>query len=486
MESRFRLRRPDGSMRVLWRPFASFYWRIAISFIVFVVAVIVAQSAIISYRISVLNERDPSRSPNNVAAAAAAELGATLQKEPSLDVAAHLQEHYGATRYAIYAVMSDGRVAGNTDAPLDPAVRRVAETLLNRPGLDGTVTAVRVRGPMISAPIQVEGELKGLIVLPPARRGFWWDVGRWLSWPGTLLLIVGTVGAALFIFAPARRRLRALEEATNRLAGGGLEARAPESGDDEIARVARGFNRMARELAARDDALRRADHLRRQMLADVSHELKTPLTSMRGYIETLRMPDVVMDPERRARYFDIIDRQTRRLERIVNDLLDLARHEGGATPLEMRVFSIERLFRQVAGRHERETQERHIDVSVVVPDEADQITGDPDRLDQVVENLMTNAIRHTPDGGRIELRAEAGHGSVILQVVNTGDPIPPAHLPHVFERFYRADPARPGGGSSGLGLSIVKAIVERHAGTVGVTSEGGRTAFTVTLPQVEA
>lgn len=298
-----------------------------------------------------------------------------------------------------------------------------------------------------------------------------------------LFRIAKQLGFSSYICVPLRVRDHVLGALTLAIADSG---RRYDSVDVELVEEIARRAALAIENARLYEEAQEAIQTRDVFLSVASHELKTPLTSMRGYIETLRMPDVVMDPERRARYFDIIDRQTRRLERIVNDLLDLARHEGGATPLEMRVFSIERLFRQVAGRHERETQERHIDVSVVVPDEADQITGDPDRLDQVVENLMTNAIRHTPDGGRIELRAEAGQGSVILQVVNTGDPIPPAHLPHVFERFYRADPARPGGGSSGLGLSIVKAIVERHAGTVGVTSEGGRTAFTVTLPQVEA
>ena len=120
---------------------------------------------------------------------------------------------------------------------------------------------------------------------------------------------------------------------------GDLQARAPEEGGDEIALVARAFNRMGEQLAERDDALRQVDLLRRQMLADVSHELKTPLTAMRGFIETLQMPEIAGDEERRTRYFATLERETRRLERIVADLLDVARLENDVTDFEMRVFA---------------------------------------------------------------------------------------------------------------------------------------------------
>jgi signal transduction histidine kinase len=262
-----------------------------------------------------------------------------------------------------------------------------------------------------------------------------------------------------------------------------LAARAPEIGRDEISQVARAFNHMGAGLASRDEALRRSDQLRRQMLADVSHELKTPLTAMRGFIETLQMNGADADPARRARYLDTVARETRRLDRIVSDLLDLARYESGAGRLDRRVFAIRRVFEHVARRHERDTDERGIAIRIDVDDAVDQVMADPDRLEQVIENLVANALRHVPDGGAIDLRAAPVAEGVALTVVDSGTGIAPEHLPHVFDRLYKADPARAAStAGSGLGLSIVKAIVERHGGTVGVTSEPGRTAFTIVLP----
>jgi signal transduction histidine kinase len=295
---------------------------------------------------------------------------------------------------------------------------------------------------------------------------------------------VATTIVAAFIFAPARRRLQALEAATVRLGAGDLSARAPEGGGDEIAHVASAFNRMALDLAARDNALRTVDRLRRQMLADVSHELKTPLTAMRGYLETLRMADVELDAATRERYFETIERETLRLDRIVQDLLDLARLENGVGAMNVRLFAIGRLFEHVVHRHEHEARMRRIGLHVSVADEADQVLADPDRIEQVIENLVANALRHMPSGGRVDLSARADGDSVVLSVVDSGEGIAPEHLAHVFERFYKVDVARANStNGSGLGLSIAKAIVDRHHGSIQVASAAGRTAFTIILPQ---
>jgi signal transduction histidine kinase len=274
-----------------------------------------------------------------------------------------------------------------------------------------------------------------------------------------LLVIAGAIPAAVAL-ALVRARLRALEAA---------------------------FAGVRLDLAARDEALRAAERSRGQMLADVSHELRTPLTAMRGYLETLQMADLDLDALTRERYLRTIERETVRLDRIVEDLLDLARLESRAGTLNARLFAVERVFQHVMLRHEHETRTREIEVDVSVTEDADQVVADPDRIEQVVENLFANALRYTPAGGHIELRANGDGDAIVLSVVDSGQGIAPDHVPFVFDRFYKADPSRarnaPG---SGLGLSIAKAIVERHHGSIGVTSAPGRTAFTIVLPHQSA
>jgi signal transduction histidine kinase len=471
--------------RARW--YRSFYFRIGFSFVVFVVAVVIAQNAIFGYVMSRTAGRAfPGRSPNNLAAIVAADIGSALAQDPELDVAAYVRREYEQARF-LFVMMKDGRVAANSSRTLDDGIRRSIDAMLKGTTF-GRGTEPRIVGPpTVTAPIQVAGELRGMVILPPMPPGspMVRDLTRMLSLPGTLVLVIATTIAAAFIFAPARRRLQELEAATGRLGAGDLSARAPESGGDEIARVASAFNRMASELAARDDALRTADRLRRQMLADVSHELKTPLTAMRGYLETLHMADIELDAETRERYFTTIERETLRLDRIVQDLLDLARLESGVGTLNVRLFAMRRLFEHVVRRHEHEARLRQISLHLSVTDAADQVVADPDRFEQVVENLVANALRHTPAGGTIELCARTEGDSVVVSVADSGEGIAREHLPYVFDRFYKVDGARTNNhaAGSGLGLSIAKAIVERHHGSIRVASTPGRTAFTVTLPQ---
>jgi two-component system OmpR family sensor kinase len=476
---------PGGGRHTAHRWHRSFYWRIGVAFVVFVFAVVVAQSVMFSYRIAQWDGPQPMGSPNRIASSLAADLGTAVAASPDVALEGYLRGRFGPDRQRVYVVTRDGRIAGNTTLALPDDLRRSAEAVLRGSELPPSDPRTRTGGPVVTAPIQVRGELWGLVVLPsPPPGGVMRDVGRLLSLPGTIVLCLATVVAALVIFGPARRRLAALEHAATRLGGGDLSARAPETGGDEIARVAQAFNRMAAELADRDTALRTSDRLRRQMLADVSHELKTPLTAMRGYIETLRMSEAVVDPARRARYFDTAERETRRLERIVNDLVDLARYESGGVPLDERVFDVERVFRHVISRHEQQIAAEDVTVDISVGEGADQMIADPGRIEQVVENLFANALRHTPAGGAVNLAADRENGTVILRVTDSGSGIAPEHLPYVFDRFYKADASRAAGlAGSGLGLSIVKAIVERHGGTIDVSSAPGRTEFRVAIPQ---
>ena len=295
------------------------------------------------------------------------------------------------------------------------------------------------------------------------------------------VLLLGTGLIAFVVFGPTRRRLSEVQTATERLGAGDLAARAPEYGGDEVAALAGSFNRMADELASRALALESSDKARRQLLADVSHELMTPLTAMRGYIETLTMAEVQLDAGTRQRYMGIVTDETHRLEQIIGDLLDLARLEGGGISLRRERVDVSALFDRVAARHERELQERDVRLVREVHPAAAHVAGDPDRLEQALQNLAANALRHTPAGGAITLTARPGPGTVVLTVRDSGAGVPPEHLPLIFDRFYKADAARKAAGGSGLGLSIVKAIVERHGGTITARNDDGA-VFEIVLP----
>lgn len=472
--------------------YRSFYWRIGFSFMVLVVGVLVAQSAMFNYLMTRSRASRPNQSPNNFAAIVAADVGSTLTETPYTDLQQYVTTQYGGQPFRVYLVMKDGQTVSITSDPLADGLRRSVEAVLNGTDLRKSGQQPVINGPVVTAPIQVAGELRGMVVLAPpppqtATSALARDVARLLSVPGTAVLIFATALAAAVIFAPARRRLQALERATERIGAGDLTVRAPESGGDEIARVATAFNRMAAELAQREEALHASDRMRRQMLADVSHELKTPLTAMRGYLETLRMPDLALDQPTRDRYFQTIEHETLRLDRLVKDLVDLARVEHAAGTLEPRWFAIAVVFDHAIERHHRDAQTRGISIRACVASDTDQIFGDPDRLAQVVENLVANALRHTPDGGTIGMDARTVNGTVVLTVADSGVGISPEHVPHVFDRFYKVDTARTHGESgSGLGLSIVKAIVDAHGGTIAVESRPGRTVFTIELPRTQS
>ena len=330
------------------------------------------------------------------------------------------------------------------------------------------------------APIIVNGVPAGRVAVVPGAPPFSRivrELGPTMGLVGGIVLGVGMALIAFIIFGPARKRLKHVQDAAERLGGGDLTVRVPSGGGDEVAAVASSFNRMAEELAASDKA-------RRQLLADVSHELMTPLTAMRGYVETLSMPEVQLDDETGRRYLDIVTEETHRLERIIGDLLDLARLEGGGGTLRRESVEVAWLFDRVAARHERELRERRVTLVQHVADDAAHVVGDPDRLEQALQNLAANALRHSKDGGEITLEATAVPGAIRLRVRDTGDGIAPEHLPLIFDRFYKIDAARKASGGSGLGLSIVKAIVQRHGGTIVAynDTERGGAVFEIVLP----
>jgi two-component system phosphate regulon sensor histidine kinase PhoR len=227
--------------------------------------------------------------------------------------------------------------------------------------------------------------------------------------------------------------------------------------------------------------LRRADQIRRDFVANVSHELRTPLTAIRGYVEALQ--DEPGQTGSTRQFLDVIGRQSARMERLVSDLLRLARLDARQEPLETATCQIRPLFEAVVADLRPAIEARGQTVTIDVPEAAREVLADPAKLHDIIRNLVENAVNYSPAGAGIRLSAARDGGSCTLMVEDSGPGIPPDDLARVFERFYRVDKSRSRPGGTGLGLAIVRHLVELHGGDVKAANrhEGGA-VFTITLP----
>ncbi|NDJ52380.1 MAG: HAMP domain-containing protein [Chloroflexi bacterium] len=278
---------------------------------------------------------------------------------------------------------------------------------------------------------------------------------------------------AIIISSSVARPLRKTAYAANALAAGDYSVSAPESGPREVAEVGRAFNVMSNEI-------QKAQQTQRDFLANVSHELKTPLTSIQGFAQAI-LDGAAPDPTRPA---SIIYAEANRMKRLVHDLLDLARIESGNAPMRLEQMDMNALLKAIVDRFEIAARKKDISLNLVVQP-VPQIMGDGDRLAQVFTNLIDNAIRHTPSHGMVTVSARPVNGGVQASVSDTGRGIPSEALERIFERFYQVDKSRKRAGrqGTGLGLTISKEIVEAHEGEIHVESgENQGTTFVVWLP----
>jgi two-component system phosphate regulon sensor histidine kinase PhoR len=227
--------------------------------------------------------------------------------------------------------------------------------------------------------------------------------------------------------------------------------------------------------------LRRADQIRRDFVANVSHELRTPLTAIRGYVEALL--DEPADPESTRKFLEIVARHSARMERLVKDLLRLARLDARQEPLETARCDVAQIFSAVTADLHPTIEAKHQRIDVKVPAESRVVDGDPAKLHDIVRNLVENAVNYSPEGAEVRLAASRHDGTYTITVADSGPGIPDEDLSRVFERFYRVDKSRSRPGGTGLGLAIVKHLVELHGGKAAAANrpEGGA-VFTITLP----
>ncbi|MDI6631568.1 MAG: ATP-binding protein [Thermoanaerobacteraceae bacterium] len=297
-------------------------------------------------------------------------------------------------------------------------------------------------------------------------------------------LLGGVALAGVLSFFVARhfsRRLVAMEQVARAMATGNYAARVALRGEDEVTRLGESLNKLARELEKQVAAMERVNQTRRDFVAAVSHELRTPLSVIQGYTEAI-LDGMVTDEEQQG-YLNAIREEAERLRRLTDELLDLRRLETGALTVRREKVHLGEVAARAAARFKAQAAASGIDFQTAVSS-APPVSGDPDRLEQVVVNLLDNAFRFTPAGKSVTLRVAPVPEGVALSVRDTGPGIAPEELPHVWEKFYRGDRARTrDAGGSGLGLAIVKQIVELHGGRVEVTSRPGEgSTFTVVLP----
>ncbi len=378
-----------------------------------------------------------------------------------------------------------GRIASENEEARRVALAIDVQTVLSGTTLRGFVEAGGTRYAYVAIPGKiaragaVRPVLAGVVLAKRAGSGWAPILSRVLIAAGIAALVASLI-AALW----ARRLARPVQHvasATARVAAGDLQTRVPVEGSDELAELAGSFNAMA---SALDEAQRREG----EFLANVSHELRTPLTAIRGYVEALD-EGAVHGEKGRAEALAVIKSETARLERLVADVTDLARLGTQEFRLALRDTDLAPVLRDAASAHRAGSPGPPVEVSVDGPLPC---RTDPDRVRQVIANLVENALRVTPAEGTVRISGLAEGSWILIDVSDTGPGIPAEHLPHVFERAYLrnlsgADAAPPGDGrlvpGSGLGLAIVRELVRALGGRVDVASEVGRgTTFRVALP----
>ena len=320
-----------------------------------------------------------------------------------------------------------------------------------------------------------------------------------LSWPGpgdglgrleqrfldsmrSILLLGGAVAVALGLVLGAllsqslTAPLQRLAAAARAVAAGDLSQQVRLDGSDEIAEVAQAFNEMT-------TALSEFERQRQNMVADTAHELRTPLTVLQGNLRAILDGVYPLDESEVSRLYD----ETRFLSRLVDDLRELALADAGQLRLNLRVTDVGQVIRSTTENLAPAAEASEVKLAAQVPAELPAVWGDPDRIVQVLSNLLVNAVRYTPSGGAVSVTAREADGSVELAVADNGEGIAPDDLPHVFERLWQADPARARenrkAGGTGLGLSVAQSLVEAQGGRIWVESVLGQgSTFRFTLP----
>jgi len=342
-----------------------------------------------------------------------------------------------------------------------------------------------------AAPIDVDGRLAGYLYVILASEQYasvaQMLVGSYVLKINALLAVLAVVFAllaGLLLFAVLTRRLHRLTHAVENFRQAGFTGTLPQ-GDgsgDEIDRLTRSVNAMAERITGQVQHLQEIDSQRRGLVANVSHDLRTPLASLQGYLETLRLKGDELGERQRLHYLEVAHRHCLHLGRMVEELFDLARLDANEVQPVMEPFSLPELVQDVAHKFELQAREREVALQAQYAENLPFVVGDIALIERVLDNLLENALRYTPAGGAVSVVVEKMEMGLEVRIVDTGAGITAEDLPHIFDRFYQSDKMRTRGGA-GLGLAIAKRIVELHGCDIRAVSNPGQgTTFTFDLP----
>jgi two-component system sensor histidine kinase BaeS len=382
------------------------------------------------------------------------------------------------SQFRVRPAPGENREPPRFELPPFSIVDATGQVVYGSPDRIGEQTALDTRR---AVPLEVNGEVVGWIVpgfvdrrwTPGTpERAFMSNLNRWILVSAAIATVLALV-IGILLARTIAQPIRKLRTATQVIAGGDLGYQVTVRAKDELGELADSFNRMSADLAHSND-------LRHQMTADIAHDLRTPLSVILGYTEALSEGKLDGSSE----VFGAMHEEAQHLQRLIEDLRTLSLADAGELPLMRRSVKPVTLLEQVAIAHKPHAQDKDISIEVKASQELPEIRIDPDRMAQVLGNLVSNALRYTPAQGCIRLVAEGADGNVMLKVIDNGLGIPAEDLPYIFDRFYRADRSRQlHEGESGLGLSIAKSIVEAHGGSITVESLPGEgSTFTIAIP----
>ncbi|MFH2055305.1 MAG: HAMP domain-containing sensor histidine kinase [bacterium] len=299
-----------------------------------------------------------------------------------------------------------------------------------------------------------------------------WD-SFMLSTAGKSLLVsviaTAVIGLVLFFFMT--KRLRRMNATVRHFGEGDFEKRLPVTSSDEFGQLATTFNQMADTIVANMDELKRTDDLRRELVANVSHDLRSPLASVQGYLETASMKFDTLSAEEKKSYIEVSLRNIDKLNRLVHELFELSKLDAHQIEPQLEPLSISELVQDVVMKYKPETERRGLEFDAVLKDGLPLIKADIGMIERVLANLIENAIRHTKQGDRIKVEPLKHHSGVRVKVSDTGCGIPAEDLPHIFNRFYSGQRTGEQGEGTGLGLAIARKIIELHGGEINVESQ---------------